>query len=136
MGYDFDEAQAFLAALSPAGLDRYAGAQAILDSLYPPLLFAVLGIGTWHLSQGLSQPTRFALIAVAAIGMAADGLENVAVREMLVAGPEGVTPEMVAWANLMTVAKSSANIVSFAVLLGLLAWTWWRGGSAAEDDGA
>lgn len=119
-GYGFADAQAFLTALSPEGRALYAGAQAMLDAVYPPLLFASLGIALWYLSADLRQITRYMLVAVAAIGMAADGFENVAVRDMLIAGAEGITPAMVANASLLTVAKSAANAVSLAALAGLV----------------
>lgn len=119
-GYSYDEAVAFLSALSPEGLARYGGAQGILDAVFPPLLFIVLGLALWHLSEGMGRPTRIALVVVAAIGMVADGLENLRVREMLIAGPAGLTPEMVARASFLTVVKSAANTVSYAAVAVLL----------------
>ena len=42
IGYDFDEAKAFLAALKPEGAEFYLGVQHKLDSIYPALLAATL----------------------------------------------------------------------------------------------
>jgi hypothetical protein len=120
LGYTFDEAKAFLVALSDDGRAIYGGPQSILDALYPPLLFATLGIAIWHVSGDIRKPTRIGMIAVAAIGMIADGLENVAVRDMLVAGGEGVTPELVARASFFTVTKSAATTVAAVALVILL----------------
>lgn len=120
LGYEHAEAVAFLSALGEAGLAQYAGAQHMLDAIFPPLLFATLAIALWHLSRDLSRPTRIALVVVAAIGMVADGFENVAVREMLAAGPGGVTPDMVARASFLTVVKWAAYLVSASALGALL----------------
>lgn len=125
-GYSFGEAQTFLAALSPAGLARYEGAQAQLDAVYPTLLFAVFAIGMWHLSDGMWKIARFFLIVVSAIGMGADGFENVAIREMLAAGPGGITPETVGRASFLTVTKSAANTLSYLIIFLLLVRWWWR----------
>jgi hypothetical protein len=134
LGYEHAEAVAFLSALSEAGLARYAGMQHVLDAIFPPLLFATLAIALWHLSDDLVRPTRIALIVVAAIGMGADGFENVAVRDMLAAGPDGVTPEMVARASFLTVAKWSANLVALLSVAVLLARRLRRPARTEGDD--
>ncbi|MEO1154060.1 MAG: hypothetical protein AAFR34_10225 [Pseudomonadota bacterium] len=115
-GYGFEDAQAFLAALSPAGRAHYLGTQAILDSMYPPLLFACVGVALWHLSQDMQKVTRGMVVAVAAVGMVADGFENVVVREMLAAGPNALTPGLVTEASRVTVVKSAAVTASFIAL--------------------
>ena len=115
-GYGFNEARDFLRALSPDGRAHYLGTQAILDSMYPPLLFACVGMALWHLSQDMLTVTRGLVVAVAAVGMVADGFENVVVREMLAAGPDGLTPELVAEASRVTVVKSAAVTASFVAL--------------------
>lgn len=116
-GYGFDEARAFLVALSPAGRAHYLGTQAILDSMYPPLLFACVGMALWHLSEDMPKVTRGLVVAVAAVGMVADGFENVVVREMLAAGAEGLTPALVAEASRVTVIKSAAVAASQIALV-------------------
>lgn len=134
LGYGQAEAVAFLSALGEAGLARYAGAQHVLDAVFPPLLFATLAIALWHLSEGVARPTRIALVVVAAIGMAADGFENVAVREMLAAGPDGVTPDMVARASFLTVMKWAAYLVSALALAVLLLRRRMRGDHSGGPD--
>lgn len=115
-GYGFDEAQMFLTALSAEGRAHYLGTQAMLDSVFAPLLFAVVGIALWHLSEGMQTVTRGIVVAVAAVGMVADGFENVVVRELLAAGADGVSPAMVAEASLVTVVKSAAYGASWIAL--------------------
>ena len=129
-GYSYDESVAFLTALSEEGLRLYGGPQAMLDAIYPGLLFATLGIALWALTEGVQRTTRIMLVAVCAIGMGADMFENMRVREMLIAGPGGVTVEMVEAASFLTVLKSAANTVAFLALGAILAvrfWQWRRG---------
>lgn len=126
-GYSYEQARAFLSALSPEGLARYRGAQSHLDAIYPALLFAVFAIGMWHLSEGLWKIVPIALIAVAVIGMFADTMENSAVRALLDAGPEAITPEMVAQASFLTVLKSASNTICYLAMFILLLRWWWRG---------
>jgi hypothetical protein len=129
-GYGFADAKAFLTALSPEGLARYAGAQRLLDLLYPPLLALVLAIPLWLFSARLPGAVRLALVALTVLGMLFDLLENYRVAGMLAAGPDRVTADMVAAASRATVIKSAATGAAMVVLLGLLVWRGvqrWRG---------
>lgn len=120
-GYDHGEVQAFLAALSEEGRALYAGWHGSLDAIAPGLLFATMAIALWALSEGWQRTTRIMLVVVAAIGMGADFFENMRIREMLIAGPEGVTPEMVSAASFLTVVKSASLLVSVVALALLVA---------------
>lgn len=116
VGYTLEDARAFLMALSDEGRALYGGTQAHLDALAPPLLFATLSIALWHLSPHIRKTTRYMIIIVAGIGMAADAFENAAIRDMLIAGADGVDAALVDQASLLTVAKAAANLASFIVL--------------------
>ncbi|MEL6645544.1 MAG: hypothetical protein AAFQ79_16555 [Pseudomonadota bacterium] len=129
-GYGLNEAQAFLAALSETGRVQYLRVHAVLDSIFAPLMFAVVGIALWHLSADMQKVTRGIVVAVAAVGMIADGFENVVVREMLVAGAGGLTAEMVAEASAVTVVKSAAYGASL-IALAVIALRALRRGRAA-----
>ena len=116
-GYTLEDAQVFLASLSEEGRALYGGLQAQLDAVFPALLFATLAIALWHLTPYLRKVTRYMLILIPALGMAADGFENVQVRTMLIAGAEGVTQELVGWASFLTVMKSAAFLTATLSLL-------------------
>ena len=116
-GYSLGDAQAFLAALSEEGRQFYGGLQSQLDAIFPPLLFATLAIGLWHLTPNFRTVTRFMLIVVPGIGMIFDAFENAQVRQMLIAGADGVTAELVGQASTFTVIKAAGFLVAIASLL-------------------
>lgn len=129
MGYGFDEAKAFLAALSEDGRRFYADVQHKLDLVYPALLALALGSGIYLLS-----PARLGLIAivlalVAVPGMVFDYVENARVATLLALPADAVTAEQVASASQATVLKSVFTTLAMTVALVLLA-VWfvrrWR----------
>jgi len=126
LGYSFDEAKAFLAALSPDGRALYLNVQQRLDIAYPALLAATLFFAIWALAPAKWGPLRWAVALIAFPGAAFDYLENAAVAVMLAAGPKALTPEMAAAASNWTVGKSATNTIAMVVLLVLLAAWGWR----------
>ena len=119
-GYSFDEAYAFLAAITPEGSAFYQGMQHQLDLAYPTLLAAVLAIALWQLAKNLPVWVRYILIALPIIGSSADHLENAAVSSMLQVGAAGLTEELVATASRWTLIKSGMTSIAMVALLGFL----------------
>ncbi len=122
-GYSYDEAQAFLAALSPDGRAFYLDVQQWLDTAYPALLGVTLVMAFGVLFRGV---LRWAAIVFALAGAVFDYLENAAVAEMLRVGSEGVTPDMVATASRWTLLKSGAVTLAMLMLVAALAMLVWR----------
>ena len=126
-GYSYAEAQAFLADLSPEGANFYLRVQHRLDLIYP----ALLAISTGWAMVRLAPHWRWrpALLLAPIPGMVFDYLENRAVAVMLLAGADGLTPEMVAQASRFSQLKAIFSTLSLGLLLILiLAWAfrrWW-----------
>ena len=119
-GYDLAEAQAFLSALSPEGKAFYLGVQQRLDLAYPALLALATGWAILILAPSAWGRLRFALVLPAIAGMVFDYLENRAIAALLRAGPEAITPELVARASRLSQAKAVASSVALTILLLLL----------------
>ena len=118
MGYSFDEAGAFLEALSDEGRLFYLNVQQMLDSAYPAL-FAVVMVMVMAFTHLFRRLPRVLAIAFALAGAGFDYLENAAVAVMLRAG-DSVTETMVATASRWTVLKSGAvTLALVALLIGL-----------------
>lgn len=117
LGYSFDEAKAFLSALSAAGKDLYLRVQQMLDLFYPALLAVTLILATLLLTA--SRWLRLSLAALAAAGMVFDYRENFFVGRMLEYGPDGIAPDLVASASGATVVKSIFDAVSMIAVLTL-----------------
>jgi hypothetical protein len=119
-GYSFEDARAFLAALSPDGAAFYEAVQHRLDIFYPPLIALTLA---WAIAALLPRGWGIWCWAIGALAMpiaALDYLENAAVSVMLQAGAAGLTPEMVASASGWTIAKSMLTTVAMSLVLLLL----------------
>ncbi len=121
MGYSFEEARAFLAALPADANGFYRDVQQRLDLFYPPLLAATLFMAIFLLAPSRPAWLKWALAMTALPGMVFDWLENMAVREMLLDGPEALTPELAGEASLWTLLKSWFSAFSIAILLVLVA---------------
>ncbi len=119
-GYGFAEAKAFLAALSPDGVAFYRDVQHWLDTLYPALLGATLFFAIAALAPARIGRWRWVLAILAVPGTVFDWLENAAVSAMLAAGPDAVTPGMVAAASRWTVLKSGFTTFAMALVVVLL----------------
>ncbi len=125
-GYSFEEAKAFLAALSPEGTALYRDVQHRLDTAYPALLAATLFFAIAALTPTGWGRWRWVLALTAIPGALFDYLENAAVAVMLDAGADRLTPEMVATASRWTAWKATATTVAMTLLLVLLAAWGWR----------
>ena len=124
MGYSHAEAVAFLTALNAQGLALYLGPQKWLDLAYPALLGGFLVWSFVRLGPGVFPRAALVVAAIAAAGF--DYLENIRVRAMLLAGPEGTTEAMSWAASLATVAKSGLVAFCLTALLLLVLWRGWR----------
>jgi len=122
-GYSLAEAQAFLAALSPAGLVQYLGIQHALDTAYPALLALTLVVASLYLVRGGG---RWALVLLALVGVAADYTENAAVRSLLAAGADTVSAQQVAFASGATIVKSGSTTLVFVTIALILIWRGWQ----------
>ena len=126
-GYSFEEAKAFLAALSPEGAAFYADVQHGLDTAYPALLALMLAWSILRLTPASWGLWRWLLAATALHGMAFDYWENLNVSEMLKLGADGIAPRMVEAASLHSQAKAAASSISMTILLILLCiWVYRR----------
>ena len=131
-GYDFDEAQAFLSALSEKGRTLYLGPQQRLDLVFPAALALGLGLALYRLAP-LNRFWRLCLAAIPLAGMAFDYLENAAVRAMLLASPSALQPEQVETASRFTTAKAVFDSAAYALLLlFLVLWAVRRWRSASQ----
>jgi hypothetical protein len=119
-GYSFDQAQAYLAALSPDGTAFYLDIQHRLDLIYPALLAATLFFGIWLLTPPTWGIWRWLLALAAIPGSVFDYLENYAVATMLRLGADGITPDIVATADRWTRLKSVFTTIAMTILLVLL----------------
>jgi hypothetical protein len=121
LGYSFDEAKAFLSALSADGSDLYLHVQLWLDLVYPALLAVSLTFATILLTApGL---LRWLLILPAVLGMVFDYLENFSIGHMLEAGPDALTEALAGEASRWTILKSGFTTISMvAVIVLLVIW--------------
>ena len=124
-GYSFEDAKAFLAALSPEGAAFYIDVQHQLDTAYPALLALTLGWSILRLAPARWGLWRWLLAATALPGMAFDYWENLNVSEMLKLGASGITPLMVEAASFHSQVKAAASTISMTILLVLLSiWVY------------
>jgi hypothetical protein len=119
-GYSFDEAKAFLSALSPEGADFYRNVQQRFDLFYPALSAATLFFAIAVLAPKSWGVWRWVAALTAVPGAVGDYLENHAVAGMLALGADGITPGVVARASMWTLVKSSFTTLAMAILLLLL----------------
>ena len=111
-GYSYDEATAFLNALSEEGRAFYLETQLLLDTAYPALLAASL---LWLIRLVFrGQMTRLALSLIAIAASAADYLENHAIEGLL---SERASAAEISTASLWTLAKSLGDTVVFTALV-------------------
>ncbi len=128
-GYTLDEARAFLAALDADGSAFYRDVQLRLDSLYPALLAAMLGLALLRLWRGVSPVLAGALAAVALAGGIADYIENACIRRMLSLGADGLTAPVAEAASAASRGKAALTTVAMVALLaglGRAGWKRWR----------
>jgi hypothetical protein len=127
LGYDLDEAQAFLGCITPEGRSFYLHTQHWLDTFYPPLLALTLASGLLWLAPRAWGRWRWLLALLPLPGMLFDWLENARVALLLQASDVG--PGMIAAASRATVLKSAFTTLAMAAFVGVLllaAWRRWR----------
>jgi hypothetical protein len=134
-GYTFEEARAFLFAISDIGRNYYLDVQLQVDTVYPFVYALSRGLLLLWVTQAgrtSERPLPFAaraallILPVATAGF--DYAENQGIETMLTAGAR-LTPEMVASASFWTQAKSLAGFATEAtcvVLLGAAFVRWQR----------
>lgn len=128
-GYSLDEARGFLVALPDDARQFYRGTQHLIDTLYPPLLAATLGLGIWALSPSSPRWLRPALASLAVAGMVFDLAENWLVAGLLALPAASVDAQSVAAASSATILKSIFTTLAMTTLLLLtlgFAWRRWR----------
>jgi hypothetical protein len=133
-GYSYVDAREFLAALSEDGTAFYRDVQHQLDLLFPGLMAATLFFAIVTLLPKRFEGWRYVVAAPVLLTAVFDWSENQAVGEMLAAGPDGLTENMAATANIWSIAKATASTVAYTALLVLLIWrgvAWWRRRSGA-----
>jgi hypothetical protein len=129
IGYGFEEAHAFLGALSDEGNAFYRNVQHQLDLFFPGLLAAWLFLTIAALLPTRLGGWRYVLAAPVILTAIFDWSENDAVAELLAAGADGITEDMVRAANGWSIAKATASTVAYSAMLVLLIWkgvAWWR----------
>ncbi|WP_204113420.1 hypothetical protein [Shimia biformata] len=122
MGYDLDEAKAFVAGISERGRAFYLGTQHRLDLIYPALLALALVLGLQLLYR---RPWSSVLGVLALMGAASDFLENQFVTTLLLTPPAEIDSRLVGVASFWTMSKSITTTICFAALLlgaGRLVW--------------
>ncbi len=120
MGYNLNEANAFLSALSARGREFYHSVQHRLDLAYPALLALALGIGSGLTAPRTWRSARWLLVLLPLIGMAADYRENALVSDLLEAQLPLADAALVDAASRVTVVKSIATTLAMFLFLTLL----------------
>jgi negative regulator of sigma E activity len=118
-GYTFDEARAFLTALTPEGRAVYLGPQRVADTIFPVGFAATMMLLVFWGLKRLSRPAAWAGLALPLAYFAADMAENAAVAGLLRTEPTALTPEQVARASTITIWKS--RLVDVAIATTVLA---------------
>jgi hypothetical protein len=114
MGYNLEEARAFVTALSDRGREFYLGTQHLLDWLYPALLGATFALGFSLLFRGA---LLLALIVLSVWVVGFDWLENLTVADLLRTDPTALDVGQVAGAARWSVLKSVATTLAWIALL-------------------
>lgn len=114
-GYDLAAARAFLSALSAEGREFYLQVQLQLDRFYPPLMALTLVWATLRLAPAGRYRGLATLPAI--LAAAFDYAENALVARMLLAGPGGLTPELVESASTATQVKSLFTALALIIVI-------------------
>jgi len=102
-GYSQAQAMAFLNALSDQGRAFYLGTQRVLDTSFPALFAAVMGIALYWLYAEKSKPMRLVLVGLPVAGLVFDYIENARVAVLLRAADPSAA--QIAQASQITVLK-------------------------------
>ncbi len=112
LGYSYEDAQAFLVALSDQGRTVYLNDVRLLDTVFPVALGVLLAWPLWRLPGG-----SWRFLAVWPIGyVIADLWENARVAGILRADVTS-SPDVIAFASALTQTKYALLIVSMIALL-------------------
>lgn len=119
-GYSFEEARAFLVALTPDGRSFYLNTQLRFDMAYPAMLAVVLAVGGLAMTRQRARIVGI-VIAVAAIGGAgSDYFENWAITRMLHTQVVDLQPATVDLASTATLAKSGLTTLAMGLVFALI----------------
>lgn len=121
LGYDLEQAQAYLNALDSTGKALYLVELRLLDSAFPVVFALLLGHLIMSQAANMHPWSRLVLVIPAAGYAMMDLCENALVAGLLRAGADGTTPEMVARASQFTVSKWVLLLISLVLLLVLWA---------------
>jgi hypothetical protein len=111
-GYDAVDLATLLAQAEPGFADAYAEVSRSWDRAVPVLFALTFGYGLW-IAGGVWR----VLVVVPVLMGAADLAENTLVTRLLLAGPEGLDPVVVAYASTFTMAKWGLLPVSILLLV-------------------
>jgi hypothetical protein len=121
LGYSFEEARDFLSHLSAEGKDFYLNIQQRLDTAYPALYTATLGLAIYRLTPERLGRWKWPLIVIPMAGAGFDYVENAAVARLLRSGAESLRVEDVAAASRATILKSIFTRASIIIVIVFLA---------------
>ena len=119
-GYSFEEAKQFLALLSEEGNAFYRTVQQRLDIPFPFFQALASGWAIYLLAPAPWGKWRTVLGLSALPGMVLDYVENAHVAELLRAGAEGITPQMVASASFYSQMKAVFVTAGMLVLVSMI----------------
>jgi len=119
-GYSFEEAKAFVSALSIKGNIFYLSMQHMLDTVFPIMQGVAVGWAIFMLAPKSWGGMRWLAIIPAVAGMVFDLLENRQVGVMLTTGAKDLTAEVVSLGSMFTIAKSVFVTIAMITMLGLL----------------
>ena len=129
MGYSYNEAYAFLSAISERGRRYYANRELVLDMFYPPLYATSRVLALWWLTmpgrlRDIPMPPswRYALIAVPMIMAGLDVAENGCIARMLRTWPD-LSHDLVHVSSFATRMKMIAGVLT-ELLMAVLATLW------------
>ena len=119
-GYSFEDAKAFVGALTVQGNIFYLSMQHMLDTVFPILEGVVVSWAIIMLADKSWGFGRWLMIIPGVAGMVFDLLENRQVGVMLTTGAKDLTAEIVSLGSTFTIAKSILVTISFLILAWLL----------------
>jgi len=134
LGYTFEEARAFLAAIGSEGRAYYLNPELVLDTFYPPFYAISRALALWWLTmpgrlRAGATPTgwRWALVAIPVVMASLDGVENVCIARMVWTWPD-LSPDLVHLSSLATRLKLMAGALTEVLMAALfvVAALRWR----------
>jgi hypothetical protein len=119
LGYSYDEARAFLAAIGEQGRAFYLKPTLVIDSFFPPVYAASHALALWWLTAPgrvraaeIKPLWRWTLVSLPVVVAILDGVvENVCIAQMLWTWPD-LSPRLVELASIDTRAKLVVGAVT------------------------